>query len=109
MQTKQGHTKTPWEYHQSNKYHTECRFITTSKKTGKYLHIAKIYGSNDSILMEAEANAAFIVKAVNCHEELVEALKQAHLSMTRCDCRQHIKRHNDSIYQVEQALAKAGE
>lgn len=39
------------------------------------------------------ANARLIVKAVNCHDELVEALKLALKSMKECDERQHIKRH----------------
>jgi len=34
---------------------------------------------------EAEANAAFIVRACNAHEELVEALKAA-LSAETCPC-----------------------
>lgn len=55
-----------------------------------------------------ESNASLIVKAVNCHDELVEALKLALKSMLECDDRQHIKRHSyDPIFKAQQALFKS--
>ena len=46
-----------------------------SGKNDKYLTVADPHASNDIDPCEIEANAEFIVKAVNCHYELVEALK----------------------------------
>lgn len=91
MQTKQGHTPTPIKYYVGN-------------ISGKY-----ILSYNKMAIGEIrdETNAAFIVKAVNCHYEFVEASYQA---------RAYIENNMDTdeakIYvlnTIEQALKKASE
>lgn len=58
-ETKQGHTPTPWHWHNAG-------------------NISIIFKKNTHIVdCGTAANATFIVKAVNCHDELVEALKIA--------------------------------
>lgn len=56
-----SHTPTPW-------------FIKNGQLKGQGLTTGVLYGGNPTELWRA--NAAFIVKAVNCHEELVEALQE---------------------------------
>lgn len=46
------------------------------------------------------------LEAIN--ERLVAALTNAKVSMERCDDRQHIKRHDGPIYDVEEALESTG-
>ncbi len=67
MTPNQKHTPTPWNISQEHYHH----FNTIKDKKGN--HIANCSGSGHS-LEEAQANAFFIVKAVNSHEKLVEAL-----------------------------------
>lgn len=52
---------------------------------------------------EGEANAAFIVKAVNCHDELVNALKAARPFLAISDD----QRASGRLKLVEAAIAKA--
>ena len=63
------HTPTPWQYDQANS--DKSFWIVTDKKTWlpRIAHVPNYEG------MPNEANAAFIVKAVNNHEKLVEALR----------------------------------
>lgn len=58
------HTPTPWGVPDGGTQPT----ITTADESK---HIATMADTGD----EMEANAAFIVRAVNCHEALVAALK----------------------------------
>ena len=68
METK--HTPTPWK---SN----SMEIFTDAGKTSKRIAFATGYAQGDqNTLDEIRANAAFIVKAVNMHDELVEALQE---------------------------------
>lgn len=69
---KTNHTPTPWSY-QSD----DSQLIRNSK--GDVICEVELPMNRergyDTCNAEQEANAEFIVKAVNCHDELVEALK----------------------------------
>lgn len=90
-QTKKAHTMLPWS----------IRFDTTVYGSGNPVCETKsiIYGSDIS-----KANAAFIVKACNNHDELIEVLK---LFYNNCKCDD-----NDEmrimINKARQILAKVG-
>jgi len=58
-QTKQEHTKTPWE--------------VMKQINGEYV----INGGEEYISTPSLANAEFIVQTINSHEELLEAVKLA--------------------------------
>ena len=53
-----------------------------------------------------EANAKLIVKAVNCHDELVEALKEAHAMLENVGIEKG-QYYGKAINKVDQALSKA--
>lgn len=63
--TDTAHTPTPWEF----------------KNHGHYFNIYQFADPQDhactTTLQNAKANAAFIVRAANCHDELIELLKRA--------------------------------
>jgi len=67
MKTKTQHTPTPWKVGFKNPQ-------TIESETGKDIAACGAYRLS---LKEAEANADFIVRAVNSHEALLEAAKQA--------------------------------
>ena len=60
------HTPTPWHTVAESKYHKLCTTIRCGEDKG----VADVYGTDE----EAVANAAFIVRACNGHEELLAAL-----------------------------------
>lgn len=91
-------TNRPWSITRHSNPDCSCRYLSFEGR-----EICTFY--ND--VEENMANAKLIVKSVNCHDELVRVLKEAHLSMTRCECRQEIKRHSNILYEIEQALSKA--
>lgn len=62
------HDATPWTVQAKN----SCYRVTPSDN--EFYTIAKVSGFNFQM---AKANAQFIVKAVNCHEDLLEACKMA--------------------------------
>ncbi len=86
-------TPRPWEYDKDGFIHHNTTIL------------GEVFNKdNDFELFKANAN--LIVKAVNCHDELVEALKYA-LEMARQGA---IPNDDDSWYkEAKQALAKAGE
>jgi len=61
---KHSHTATPWVYPTGS--------VTVRTKVGS-IHLCNM--SNGVPLKEQEANAEFIVRAVNAHDELVKAIK----------------------------------
>ena len=87
------HTPTPWKVNE--KYNT----ITDSDGCG----IAQENGINNS--QEWEANAKLIVKAVNCHEELLEALIEAKSLIKR----QGFTEEHLTVIQITNAIKKATE
>lgn len=64
------HTPTPWS---SNKQGSTIHI----KSPSSGYTVALIESCTDLVYSQDEINAAFIVKAVNCHEELLEKLKNA--------------------------------
>lgn len=85
------HTPTPWKvknYNGNNKFRiVGADDSAITNLTGQYLG-------------EEKTNAQFIVKAVNCHDDLVEALKTV-LNGTEFMT-------DEDFINVRQALAKAG-
>lgn len=66
MSEKQSHTPTPWV------------------ATEKHIHTIHGPGSGYNVgTLISEEDAAFIVKAVNCHEELVKCLDEAYRYLER--------------------------
>lgn len=63
------HTPLPWEYRAAS------RGITTTMQQGAYSVICRMAESAGINAEERAANAAFIVKAVNSHQALVDALE----------------------------------
>lgn len=63
------HTPTPWKLAESS--HSRVSFIVSDK--GYAIGDVDVSSVTPE---EAEANAAFIVRVVNCHEELVGWIKQ---------------------------------
>lgn len=65
-------TKRPWELITDKD--TDARYILGNDGTENILDTLYLSGAN---CLEANANAEFIIKAVNCHDELVLCLKDA--------------------------------
>jgi len=95
------HTPTPWEVDNNNGAHGTCtirHFRTSADGSFKAPFgeaIADLMGSSP----EREANADFIVRAVNSHEAMVEALK------TLVDIVAEIHPEADSLGGLDQARA----
>lgn len=97
------HTPTPWKIvaRSADPLDVSKRMIEDSQgrfivKTGTTVHIS---------LEQQAANAAFIVRAVNCHYELVNSLKQIKSQLTAIDGLTHQEEFILSI--AQQAIAKA--
>lgn len=72
------HTPTPWKVHAE---------INVFGPDGSSV-LGKTSNSDPGVIDEVKANAAFIVRAVNAHEELlamVKILHPDHAPVTRCD------------------------
>ena len=81
--TKAQHTKLPWEVNTlaDPQGRTEVfagNILILDTKSGTVHRFEGTAG-------EEEANASFIVKAVNCHDELLNALKEAVKAMRKHD------------------------
>ncbi len=72
MSTK--HTPTPWFIERINKQAPSIVHIVSRKGGTISDEVASVYCADAG--SEQEANAKFIVKAVNCHDELLAALKE---------------------------------
>jgi hypothetical protein len=103
-----NHTPTPWKLEIFEKAENGIRgIISQHSKAGSFdqiFHLLDIR-EDDIGTDEAKANAKFIVKAVNCHEELVKAINTALLILIKPNT---IAERNAKEV-LEQALAKAGE
>lgn len=108
------HTPTPWIV-----FDASARYpgIDGQNDTTVVVHgyDGEACGVRGSVHATALANAAFIVRACNAHDELVAALKEARNQMlTNRECagkRQSNERVNmtsAALLQIERALAKAG-
>ena len=71
---------------------------------GYFIHSCNKETDNYIGIIETEANAKLIVKAVNCHDDLVEALKRA----LNCENKNGIL-SIPCIEQMKQALEKASQ
>lgn len=71
-----GHTPGPWAYD------PDGGEIYRSNGPSDFTEVAAIYDLADAA--EQEANAAFIVRAVNSHYEMLEALKACRLELDHC-------------------------
>lgn len=99
------HTPTPWELYDEGKSAVGHQFAIVGNKE----RIATVHGLENE-LPKTQANAAFIVRAVNCHDELVETIKL----LKRC-CKEALSdkwdRSDDGfesmIEDCDRALAKA--
>lgn len=70
---KQEHTPTPWRAMEMGSEGARLFQVTTDKRQAMK-HIADVMARDT---LTDFANAAFIVRAVNAHDELVEALEDA--------------------------------
>lgn len=106
--TKDQATKRPWDM----KFNTNL----TGNGTSNYGYQLRGNNKKESICVDLnESNARLIVKAVNCHDELVEALKM--MVKIYADCKEiqaelksgSLKNVSDEYYIkiAEQKLAKA--
>ena len=78
------HTATPWEYRDypdlfEGRACGVIQCVEGVRDTGRV--IAFIRSGPNMPIAEVKPNAAFIVRAVNCHEKLVAALEQAEIAM----------------------------
>lgn len=87
MNTEQPHTPTPWHIDDRKQYGRDAK--------GKILFVT--YDGD-----EDEANAAFIVRAVNAHEDLIHAVENL---LWKANQNQRLS--NDDINMAAYALAKA--
>lgn len=105
----EAHTATPWKaiydrddflLHGFNyDDHNEPLIITDEEEPWT---IASIAGGLEGNLIEQKANASFIVRACNSHEELLEVLKEVEKD-TRLHGRIRLKTHN----LLRQTISKA--
>lgn len=66
--------------------------------------IAQVSGLGNANEQEQRDNAAFIVRAVNCHDDLLAALEELYMALHG---RVHSNRALRALAQAETALAKA--
>lgn len=102
--TNDKHTALPWKI-------GEDQWTIEGKNWGNcWITVAKPYGENEQ---NRDANAQYIVKAVNCHEELVEALKRAIDIIDSQEVERALKMREEDycnmLDDLNQALKKAGE
>ena len=96
--TKDNATPRPWKVSDLDKFR-----IVADDNAGRYVAIT--YHDMLHNTEMNEANAQLIVKAVNCHDELVEALKLSYRSLTIDSDME--KDFAVEIKKIKQALAKA--
>lgn len=94
--TPAAHTPTPWEVTP-----TLGKLAITRPHTTAGIAFDSICHMDSSDDIDPEANAAFIVKAVNSHEELLKALKKARDYSALDDC------GPEMLCELDQAIAKA--
>lgn len=97
-------TKRPWHLkHNGIMNHSNPTSFDIEAQDNIFIgHIYPI--KNHTNPKECEANARLIVKAVNCHDELIEALKYA-LDFINTDSPKFDKIHTRT--KIKQALSKA--
>ena len=105
---KATHTPTPWQLCNTRPDHPKTdpdnRLLIVPNDPSLGASIAQMpYNGDDDLKIKSYANAAFIVRAVNAHEELLAALKTAKAYMVPGD--KTIYRVD--IRTVEKAITKA--
>ncbi|MBI4397285.1 MAG: hypothetical protein HY548_09330 [Elusimicrobia bacterium] len=115
MKTKTRHTPTPWSY---DWFDGHGYLLGPKKKvrTGPYrmpIYLAEITARDSERLVaspsEQKANLAYIVKIVNCHEELVQGLEDIR-SWIRTGYINDVKYDEASILdEIKRLLTKAKE
>ena len=91
------HTELPWRVSESKR---EPNLVKIGTGDGGWLGLAHVFGDSDE---EAEANAEFIVRAVNCHDDLLEACRRAMEAMQK-----HAPIYfNTDICRLQAQIAKA--
>lgn len=95
-----SHTPTPWEFKEKD---DEGRFVIIGERDG--LDVTFVADTIGGLGDAEKANAAFIVKAVNCHDELLAALVNLY-ALVRGECPSILENdHHDEM--VRAAIAKA--
>lgn len=97
-----SHTPTPWN-HRPKDLQSPVRYITV-EDNGFDRIIAHVLPTEKE---DSFANAAFIVKACNAHEELIRLLKELRPILWNDGPLPKVYKHLDE--QIDQALAKAEE
>lgn len=105
--TKQTHTPTPWGVDEIAEDEAGQETLGIYAEEGGY--VCGIHcGSDTQIDEQDQANVAFIVKAVNCHDELVKLLKEIHFAVERGDTDQYSS-SGDWFNEVTRLLAKVND
>jgi hypothetical protein len=101
------HTPTPWkkdeEYNTRPPMTSPFRVIANGSTSDRVRPICRMELQGE----EAQANAEFIVKACNCHEELLEVLKEIKTQIICGGTEQY--QGTGWFERLEQAIAKAEE
>lgn len=101
------HTPTPWKTEYENEYGPEYELL------GPDGILVLQYEWNSDRQAEVEANASFVVRAVNCHDDLVAALKasrqwvEANTAQVRGLSAQAAAPGEAMLAQIDSAIAKA--
>lgn len=111
MKPQTKHTPTPWIL--SSGTNGAVRAVHAWKEGGKHIIIAKFPDRTIEDSAEMEANAAFIVRACNAHEELLKLIKTAYCIVAEAMPKQapdpvaFVSVQKDWLKRTEQAIAKA--
>ena len=97
-QTQVKHTPTPWKLYKDK---NGARFIQNPKELCTICWVGNEWTPGD---WEAQANAQFIVKAVNCHDELFDVLVACKEELIQ----RGYNEEDNLLLRVEEALRKAG-
>lgn len=107
---KRGHTPTPWELkpEEIDKPYIRIRGTALGRRYKIANVLMPVYkGSHEYEIEETRANAAFIVRAVNAHDELVRKIKEL---INRLETIKETHRDlslSDDISQAKKVLTKA--
>lgn len=96
METKTQHTPTPWS------------FVDTNMQTKDGVEVHRWFNAGGLPLPLTDANAAFIVRAVNSHEDMLDVIKRAKRVVAEsCGYNDGVRFHTDLLRDIESAIAQA--